>query len=79
VDERGVLRLIDGLRLFGRGGSWGGFESLAWTARPERTIAPLPYAGPLFRISAGLEDATDLIDDLQDGFERMRAHCAPDA
>jgi cystathionine beta-lyase len=79
MDERGVLSLIDGLRLFGRGGSWGGFESLAWTARPERTIAALPYAGPLFRISAGLEDATDLIDDLQDGFERMRAHCAPDA
>ena len=47
-----------------------------WTSRPERTVAPLPCAGPLVRISAGLEDAADLIDDLQDGFERMRAYGA---
>ncbi len=79
MDERGVLSLIDGLRLFGRGGSWGGFESLIWTSRPERTVAPLPCAGPLVRISAGLEDATDLIDDLRDGFERMRAYGTPGA
>jgi cystathionine beta-lyase len=42
--------------------------------RPERTAQPLPPRGPMFRISAGLEDAEDLIADLQAGFERMRAN-----
>jgi cystathionine beta-lyase len=71
--ERAVCALLDGLQLFGRGGSWGGFESLVLLPSPERTVAPLPFAGPLFRIAAGLEDAADLIDDLHAGFERMRA------
>jgi cystathionine beta-lyase/cystathionine gamma-synthase len=39
---------------------------------PERTAVPLPIAGPLFRISAGLEDADDLLEDLASGFERLR-------
>jgi cystathionine beta-lyase len=60
--------------LFGRGYSWGGFESLLIPVRPERTAQPLPPRGPMFRISAGLEDAEDLIADLQAGFERMRAN-----
>lgn len=71
--ERAVFALIDGLQLFGRGGSWGGFESLVWYSSPERTVAPLPFAGPLIRIAAGLEDIADLVDDLHAGFERMRA------
>jgi cystathionine beta-lyase len=64
--------LIDGLRLFGRGYSWGGFESLLIRADPERTATALP-AGELFRVAAGLEDADDLIADLAAGFERLRA------
>jgi len=61
------------LCLFGRGYSWGGFESLLIPTRPERT-AGLPPSGPMFRISAGLEDAEDLIADLRTGFERLRSH-----
>ncbi len=74
MDERPLLALVDGLELFGRGGSWGGFESLVLVSSPERTAAPLPFAGPLFRISAGLEDVADLIADLRAGFERMRSY-----
>ena len=70
-DER-FHAFIDGLELFGRGYSWGGYESLLIPSFPERKTAPLPIKGPLFRISAGLEDADDLIDDLAEGFERLR-------
>jgi cystathionine beta-lyase len=30
--------------------------------------------GPVLRIHAGLEDADDLIADLEEGLERLRAH-----
>jgi len=73
VAERQLQAMIDGLLLFGRGYSWGGFESLLIPTRPERTAEPLPPSGPMFRISAGLEDADDLIADLRTGFERLRA------
>ena len=72
VAEDRFIAFIDGLQLFGRGYSWGGFESLLIPVFPERTVDPLSFEGPLFRISAGLEDADDLIDDLGAGFERLR-------
>jgi cystathionine beta-lyase len=71
--ERAFHSFIDGMQIFGRGYSWGGFESLLIPMSPERTVVPLPYEGLLFRIAAGLEDADDLIGDLAAGFERMRA------
>lgn len=74
VGERQLEAMVNGLKLFGRGYSWGGFESLLIPTRPERTAEPLPPCGPMFRISAGLEDAGDLIEDLRAGFERLRAH-----
>jgi cystathionine beta-lyase len=74
MDEPALLAMLDGLTLFGRGGSWGGYESLVTRSAPERTVRPAPSAGPLIRISAGLEDADDLVDDLRAGFERLRAH-----
>jgi cysteine-S-conjugate beta-lyase len=70
--------LVDGMRLFGLGYSWGGYESLLLPARPERSVAPLPGTGCLMRISAGMEDADDLIGDLQDGFSRLRAAAGSD-
>jgi cystathionine beta-lyase len=73
VRERALKAMIDGLQLFGRGYSWGGFESLLIPARPERSAAAPTPAGQMFRISAGLESADDLIADLQRGFERLRA------
>ena len=65
--------LVDSVKLFGRGYSWGGYESLLVPVFPERSVAPPAYAGRLFRISAGLEDPDDLIDDLKHGFAALRA------
>jgi cystathionine beta-lyase len=73
VGAKAFAALLDDTRLFGRGYSWGGFESLMIPCYPERSVAPLAHAGPLMRISAGLEDADDLIADLHDGFARLRA------
>ena len=74
ISERALTTMIDGLQLFGRGYSWGGYESLLIPIRPERTAEPQAPSGPMFRISAGLEDADDLIDDLRAGFQRLRAN-----
>ncbi len=57
-------RLIDALRLFGIGASWGGFESLVLTY--PQGIKGWP-GGPLVRIHVGLEDPADLIADLAGG------------
>ena len=72
VPREAVLALIDGMRLFGRGYSWGGFESLMIPSEFHRSHAPAAD-GRLVRISAGLEDPTDLIEDLEKGFARLRA------
>lgn len=57
---------LDALRLFGLGFSWGGFESLAVDCDPQFGVrkARPRYAGPLVRLSVGLEDPGDLIADL---------------
>ena len=65
--------LVDAVELYGRGYSWGGYESLLIPVHPERVVAPCQYAGRLFRISAGLEDPDDLIEDLARGFAALRA------
>jgi len=70
---------IDGLRLFGRGYSWGGYESLLIPSYPERDHAPPVDTARLVRISAGMEDPEDLIEDLQAGFERLRSSTTGEA
>lgn len=62
-------RFVDGLRHFGIGYSWGGFESLALPADPGRlrTATPWDAEGPLVRLHIGLEDPEDLIADLAQG------------
>ncbi|HYA66105.1 MAG TPA: cystathionine beta-lyase, partial [Burkholderiaceae bacterium] len=76
VQTAAVHALVDGMRLFGRGYSWGGFESLLIPCFPRRDVAPFLPSGRLLRISAGLEDADDLLVDLQQGFARLRSHTA---
>ena len=73
VSQGAFHALIDGMRLFGLGYSWGGFESLVLPAHVERSVSSAPPTDCLLRISAGLEDADDLIGDLQGGFDRLRA------
>ena len=65
--------LVDAVEVFGRGYSWGGYESLLVPVYPERSVAPCAVEGRLFRISAGLEDVDDLIEDLKRGFAALRA------
>ena len=67
--------LIDALELFGIGYSWGGYESLVIPVDPDRHRAlPQPRrAGPMVRVSIGLEDPADLIADLERGFAAWRA------
>ena len=67
-------KLIDGLRHFGIGYSWGGFESLALPVDPEtvRTVAPWQAEGPVVRLHIGLEDVDDLIEDLAAGLAAYR-------
>lgn len=72
--DRAVAAMLDGLRLFGLGFSWGGYESLIINADPKmkRTACPsVADDGPLLRLSIGLEDPADLIADLEAGFARL--------
>lgn len=71
--EDKVAPFIDRLELFGIGYSWGGFESLAIPARPEksRTATPWRDRGPLVRLHIGLEAADDLMADLDAAFKAI--------
>ena len=70
--------LIDGLRHFGIGFSWGGFESLVLPVELDRirTATHTPLPGPIVRLSIGLEDVDDLIADLDAGLTRYLAQFA---
>jgi cystathionine beta-lyase len=75
VDAARIAKMLDGMRLFGLGWSWGGFESLmipTWPARA-RTVTTWDPGGPALRVHIGLEDPQDLLDDLDAGFARLRA------
>lgn len=73
ASEAAVAALLDGLALFGLGYSWGGYESLALPTHPHRIRDATTWdpACPTLRLHAGLEDADDLIADLDRGFARM--------
>lgn len=71
--DAAVAAMLDGLRLFRIGASFGGFESLVIPARPERTVRPGLEPGVLVRLHVGLEAVEDLLADLQAGLDRLRA------
>jgi cystathionine beta-lyase len=70
-----LAAMLDGLKLFGMGYSWGGFESLVipFDCRSYRSATAWHPPGFALRFSIGLEDLDDLKADLDAGFERMRA------
>ncbi len=74
VGAPALAAFFDHLACFGLGYSWGGYESLIVPAHLRRTVAPFAADGPVLRIHAGLEDADDLLADLEAGFGRLRAH-----
>jgi len=66
--------MLDGMRLFRMGFSWGGFESLILPTYPERTRTATRWEtqGPCLRLHVGLEDPDDLLEDLAAGLARLR-------
>lgn len=73
VAKARVDALLDALELFALGWSWGGFESLAIPVRHERAraLSKFDVAGPMLRLSIGLEDPGDLIADLDQAFAHL--------
>lgn len=71
VSQIAIAAFIDSLSHFGIGYSWGGFESLIIPAHIRRSKAAFQAEGPVLRIHAGLEDAGDLIADLEQGFRHL--------
>lgn len=62
--------MIDALKIFGRGYSWGGFESLLIPGYGRRTERNSPF-DRMVRVAIGLEDPEDLIGDLKQAFARL--------
>jgi cystathionine beta-lyase len=75
VSRPALEAMVERLRLFRIGASYGGFESLIVPAHPpaERTARPWRAPGPLLRLHVGLEAVEDLMADLEDGFARLHA------
>jgi cystathionine beta-lyase len=73
--KQAVDNLLDALKLFGMGYSWGGFESLIipFDCDGYRTATPWAPGGPALRLHIGLEDVEDLKTDLELGFAAFNA------
>ena len=73
--KESVTAMLDGMRLFSMGYSWGGYESLIipFTPHTARTATQWLPDGPCLRLHCGLEDVSDLMEDLEKGFERLKA------
>jgi cystathionine beta-lyase len=73
--ERAVDALLDTVKLFGMGYSWGGFESLVipFDCAGYRTATKWAPGGPTLRLHIGLENVEDLKADLERGFEAFNA------
>ena len=71
--KEAVHRMLNALRLFGMGYSWGGFESLIvpFDCAPARTATAWKPGGPALRLHIGLEDVGDLKRDLERGFAAL--------
>jgi cystathionine beta-lyase len=73
--KEALAAMLDGLKLFGMGYSWGGYESLVVPGNVKRLRTAVPWTddGTLLRFHAGLEHIDDLIADLDAGFARLKA------
>ncbi len=71
--KHAIAAMVDHMKLFGIGYSWGGYESLMIHAHPEvfRTATPWPKEKTTIRVHIGLDDVDDIKADLAAGFERM--------
>ena len=73
--QAAVDAMLDSLKLFGMGFSWGGFESLAvpFNCSEYRTATQWEPGGPTLRLHIGLEGVDDLKADLERGFAAFNA------
>jgi cystathionine beta-lyase len=73
--QQAVDALLDTVKLFGMGYSWGGFESLVipFDCADYRTATKWAPGGPTLRLHIGLENVEDLKADLERGFEAFNA------
>jgi cystathionine beta-lyase len=73
--QKAVDTLLDTVKLFGMGYSWGGFESLVipFDCEGYRTATKWAPGGPTLRLHIGLEDVGDLKADLKRGFAAFNA------
>jgi cysteine-S-conjugate beta-lyase len=73
--RKAVDALLDTVKLFGMGYSWGGFESLVipFDCADYRTAKKWAPGGPTLRLHIGLENVSDLKADLARGFEAFNA------
>ncbi len=73
--QQAVDALLNAVKLFGMGYSWGGFESLIipFDCAPYRTAARWAPGGPALRLHIGLENVDDLKCDLERGFAAFNA------
>jgi len=76
--QQAVDALLDTVRLFGMGYSWGGFESLviSFDCADYRTATKWAPGGPTLRLHIGLENVEDLKADLERGFAAFNAALA---
>jgi cystathionine beta-lyase len=77
VPKAAVDAMLNSLRLFGMGASFGGYESLAIpmdSTRLRHLIGSSDYK--FIRVHVGLEDPADLIADLEQGFAQLNAAAA---
>lgn len=72
-DKRALSAMLNGLRLYGMGYSWGGYESLIAPLKARRFNPDVAEEAWVIRIHAGLENADDLIQDLDAGLDRLQA------
>ena len=71
-----VYKFVNSLELFGIGYSWGGFSSLAVYNDPvemgDRIFFKLKKNHHLIRLHIGLEDTSDLINDLKNALKKVK-------
>ena len=74
ANHNALAAMLDGLKHFGMGFSWGGFESLIISYKPAsmRSVSKFDRDATFLRLHIGLEAPKDLIQDLDAGFARFR-------
>ncbi len=75
-NRNSVKNFVNSLKLFGYGFSWGGFESLALYQNEKqlgiRSFTNLKKDEHIIRLHIGLEDPTDIINDLKQAIKKIK-------